>query len=337
MPLRCCRRFSARRSPVRSVRAAPVTVATTSPGVATAPSSASSRHSTGPSWENTPGAAGGRTPPAPAWRAAGRGRAPTPGRSPPRCDHRLRRPPPARARSAARRADARRPGPWLTLLRRHERDVGDLDHVVGEVGPRVERVARDARRGQDVAERGREACEGRGVGRQRHAGDAAPDRDAALGLRLVDAAHTRRRRRSTAGPPAARPPRGRPGRPRCTVDARLARLVRERPGPHLLGDVRQRRREEAQQHRQAEAQRRDRGSPPIAARRTLHQLEVRVGEVAPEERLGLRQRLRRTRTRRTPRSRGRPGARSRATKRTVELGRRSARVAAHAPARTCRR
>ncbi len=81
-------------------------------------------------------------------------------------------------------------------------------------------------------------------------------------------------------------------RPRGAMDARLPALVREHPGPDLVGHVRQDRREEPQQHAEPEAEPGDRGAAGVVAGAVLHELEVGVGEVVPEERLGLLQRVR---------------------------------------------
>ncbi len=84
-------------------------------------------------------------------------------------------------------------------------------------------------------------------------------------------------------------------RPGGAVDARLSSLFSEGPGPDFFGDEGEERCEETQEHRKAEAQRRDgRTLGPsrvvgFAPRTDLGQLDVGVGETRPEEGLGLHQ------------------------------------------------
>ncbi len=79
------------------------------------------------------------------------------------------------------------------------------------------------------------------------------------------------------------------------MDAVVPRLLGKDPGPHLLGDVGQHGGKQAQQHAQPQAQRRHRRAPAhrvgLVPRPHLGDLEIGVGEVVPEEALGLLERL----------------------------------------------
>src|SRR5262249_24342947 len=146
-------------------------------------------------------------------------------------------------------------------------------------------------RGGDVGEHGTEPLERRRVGGDAEPADAPADLDAGLGLALVDSRETGDgdleasfRRRCGNGREVLR---SGPGR---AVDARAAGLLREGPGPDLLGYVGENGGEEPEQDVEAEPESTHRRAPrggSAVARADLHQLEEGVGEVMPEERLRL--------------------------------------------------
>ena len=312
-----------------------------------APSAASSRHSTRPSAVEHALGSSGRPQTTSACLASSRPRARAVAgtvasvvRSP-RADVLRERERDQRARRAGASKTA---SPWLSApapartRRRRPRTTPSARSARGVQRRAPRRAPRPARR---PATR-REPRQRRGVGRQRRRARRrgptdTPASDFALLMAARHATATSKHRRVVA---AARPPRSR--RRRATARGGCSACpvsAGEDPRPDLLGDVRQR------PARTAAAARRARGAAPrppsrrrvVAARARLHQLEVGVGEVAPEERLGLLRARARSRSRRSaavtrvdqraqPRDEG-----------AVELGVDRRACGPPARARTCRR
>src|SRR5207245_8171396 len=168
----------------------------------------------------------------------------------------------------------------------------DLERAVREALPALDRMVLDAGRRDRVVPYALEQAEGAGARGHAQAGQGAAAGGSGLALGTVDRREEAGRRIERRAASLHRAQAAKIGgtRPGGAMDAARALRRREPPRPRLFGDVGKERREQAEEHLQAELKGRHRGAAALgvgfAARARLHQLDVGVGEAVPEEALG---------------------------------------------------